>query len=73
MMENVPGLATKGRPLLEALLNELQGHGYHPNVDVLQVADFGVPNSENAWYFWPVAAFASGCQRPRTARIRLER
>ncbi len=43
MMENVPRLASKGRPLLDALLNELRGHGYHPNVEILQVADFGVP------------------------------
>ena len=43
MMENVPGLERKGKPLLDALVGELQDLGYVPNCDVLQVADYGVP------------------------------
>ena len=43
MMENVPGLAQKGKPLLEALVQELQQLGYVTNHDVLQVANYGVP------------------------------
>lgn len=43
MMENVPGLAQKGRPLFDALLEHLTGIGYIPNWSILQVADFGVP------------------------------
>ena len=43
MMENVPGLANKGKPLLDALIEELEGLGYITNCDVLQVADYGVP------------------------------
>lgn len=43
MVENVPGLAQKGRPLFDALLNQLHCLGYVTNWGVLQVADFGVP------------------------------
>ena len=43
MMENVPGLAKKGRPLFDALLRRLRTLGYEPNWTVLQVADYGVP------------------------------
>lgn len=43
MMENVPGLAQKGRPLFDALLERLEAMGYQTNWSVLQVADYGVP------------------------------
>ncbi len=45
MMENVPGLALKGKPLLDALLECLKDNGYTPTCDVLQVADYGVPQN----------------------------
>lgn len=44
MMENVPGLALKGKPLLEELLAVLDDK-YEVTHDVLQVADFGIPQS----------------------------
>ena len=43
MMENVPGLGQKGKSLLDALVAELKMLGYMLNCDVLQVADYGVP------------------------------
>ena len=43
MMENVPGLAKKGRQLFDALLEQLETLGYETNWSVLQVADYGVP------------------------------
>ena len=43
MMENVPGLAQRGHPLLDRFLADLQDLGYCPTVQVLQVADYGVP------------------------------
>jgi DNA (cytosine-5)-methyltransferase 1 len=43
MMENVPGLAIKGWPILEELIRELEADGYIVNWDILQVADYGVP------------------------------
>ena len=43
MLENVPGLAGRGRPILDALIAELEAEGYVVNWSVLQVADYGVP------------------------------
>ena len=43
MVENVPGLAKKGRALLDALLMRLKALGYETNWSILQVADYGVP------------------------------
>ena len=45
MMENVPGLAKKGKPLFDEFLNDLESLGYKTSWDVLQVADFGVPQN----------------------------
>ncbi|TAN47833.1 MAG: DNA cytosine methyltransferase [Methylococcaceae bacterium] len=43
MMENVPGLANRGKTLLEPMVNRLRKLGYEVNMGVLQVADYGVP------------------------------
>lgn len=43
MIENVPGLANKGRLLFDDLLRRLKRAGYVCNWEILQVADFGVP------------------------------
>ncbi len=43
MMENVPGLTKKGKPLLNEFLDVLRDLGYEPQFGVLQVADYGVP------------------------------
>ena len=43
MMENVPGLANKGRRLYDDLKRRLQELGYLMTDGVLEVADFGVP------------------------------
>lgn len=45
MMENVPGLASRGLPLLEKFEQEIQSLGYVVKRGVLQMADFGVPQS----------------------------
>jgi len=45
IMENVPGLADKGRKLLDEFLGHLSSLGYVPAWDILQVADYGVPQS----------------------------
>ena len=45
MVENVPGLAKKGRALFDGLLRCLAALGYLINYDVLQVADYGVPQT----------------------------
>lgn len=43
MLENVPGLSQKGRVKFDRFLSEIRDLGYMPTFDVLQVADFGVP------------------------------
>ena len=43
MMENVPGLTRKGRPLYDKLRERLQDLGYIITAGILQVADYGVP------------------------------
>lgn len=45
MMENVPGLADKGKVLLDRMIRELKKMGYLVEVSVLQVANYGVPQS----------------------------
>ena len=45
MMENVPGLADRGKPLFNRLLKKLDELKYRYTWDVLQVADYGVPQN----------------------------
>lgn len=45
MMENVPGLADRGKRLFNQLLKTLDELGYTYTWDVLQVADYGVPQN----------------------------
>jgi DNA (cytosine-5)-methyltransferase 1 len=45
MMENVPGLADRGKRLFNKLLRTLDELGYTYAWDVLQVADYGVPQN----------------------------
>jgi len=45
MMENVPGLGTRGEELFLEFINLLYSLDYYPDIGVLQVADFGVPQS----------------------------
>lgn len=45
MIENVPGLANKGRPLFDDLVERLCKLGYICNWGILQVADYGVPQT----------------------------
>jgi DNA (cytosine-5)-methyltransferase 1 len=43
MMENVPGLATRGKPILDEFIKHLQNKGYIVNWKVLQLADYDIP------------------------------
>jgi DNA (cytosine-5)-methyltransferase 1 len=45
MMENVAGLATRGKPKLDQFVMKLTSLGYSVNYDVLQLANYGVPQS----------------------------
>lgn len=43
MMENVPGLAAKGKTLFDPVIERFKTLGYHIDYKVLEVADYGVP------------------------------
>ena len=43
MMENVPGLAQRGKALLDQFVTQLETDGYVVKWQVLQLADYGVP------------------------------
>jgi DNA (cytosine-5)-methyltransferase 1 len=45
MMENVPGLAEKGKSVFRRFISKLESLGYRVTYDVLQVADYGIPQS----------------------------
>lgn len=45
MMENVPGLCQRGKPLFNEFLNILTSLGYVIDWGVLQVADYGIPQN----------------------------
>jgi DNA (cytosine-5)-methyltransferase 1 len=45
MMENVAGLVVRGAPLLQKFVRRLEKLGYVVNCDVLQLANYGVPQS----------------------------
>jgi len=45
MMENVSGLANRGKTVLDEFTKILESLGYIVNKEVLQLADFGVPQS----------------------------
>ncbi len=45
MMENVPGLVTRGKAIFERFINKIRRHGYCPRWEIVQMADYGVPQS----------------------------
>jgi len=45
MMENVAGIVTRGKTILDEFIRRLEILGYVVNCDVLQLADYGIPQS----------------------------
>ncbi|MDP3041750.1 MAG: DNA cytosine methyltransferase [Candidatus Omnitrophota bacterium] len=45
MMENVPRITTKGKEILDGFVEKLKSLGYVVNMGILQMADYGVPQS----------------------------
>ena len=43
MMENVPGTMKRGKQILDEFVRRLESIGYEINMEVLQMADYGVP------------------------------
>lgn len=68
MMENVPGLAGRGLPLLQELISELQELGYIVNYSILQVADYGVPQTRRRLVLLAGLGFRIEMPRPTHAK-----
>jgi len=45
LMENVPGLLKRGKPLFDEFVSILRAEGYSIEAQVVQMADYGVPQS----------------------------
>lgn len=68
MMENVPGLPSKGRTLFEQFLQKLKQLGYKAQWGILQVADFGVPQSRQRLVLLAGLGFPVHLPRPTHSR-----
>jgi len=71
MMENVPGLPTKGSKFFKQLLTKLDLLGYITEWGILQVADYGVPQSRQRLVLLAGKGFPIHLPRPthsKTAR-----
>jgi DNA (cytosine-5)-methyltransferase 1 len=64
MMENVPGLVSKGRPLFAEFVRRLVKAGYVIRYDTLQVADFGVPQNRRRLVLLAGKGFAVPLPKP---------
>jgi len=69
MMENVPGLAKKGKPLFDDFLGMLSALGYVSDYRVLQVADYGVPQSRRRLVLLAGKGFPVTLPEPTHARV----
>jgi len=45
MMENVPGLDGRGKPILDEFVKRIEDVGYKVNKSILQLANYGIPQS----------------------------
>jgi DNA (cytosine-5)-methyltransferase 1 len=71
MMENVPGLAQKGERLLGAFVNRLEAAGYMVEWDVLQIADYGVPQLRRRFVLLAGKGFRVAIPKPTHSRLGL--
>jgi len=68
MMENVPGLAQRGKPLLDAFLVTVRSAGYQVDPQVLQLANYGVPQSRRRLVALGGLGFAVSMPTPTHSR-----
>lgn len=69
IMENVPGLAKKGAPLLNEFISRIQARGYAITQEVLQLADFGVPQSRRRLVVLAGRGFEISLPKPSHSRV----
>ena len=70
MMENVPGLSNKGKPMFDELLQTLEDAGYIVNWGILQVADYGIPQSRRRLVILAGRGFSIELPQPTHSRNR---
>jgi DNA (cytosine-5)-methyltransferase 1 len=68
MLENVPGLARKGKDHLKEFVEKLKTLGYVVNCDVLQVADYGTPQLRKRFVLMAGLGFAIELPSPTHGR-----
>ncbi len=68
MMENVPGLAMKGKRILNKFIRKLESLGYIVQKGVLQMADYGVPQSRRRLVL--LAGMGFGISMPKATHVR---
>lgn len=68
MIENVPGLMGKGRDYLSAFVQDLEELGYIVNYDVLQVADYGIPQERRRFVLLAGLGFEIEIPKPTHSR-----
>jgi DNA (cytosine-5)-methyltransferase 1 len=68
MMENVPGLATRGKAMLDEFIRRIEAKGYVVNKSVLQLADYGIPQSRRRFVLLAGKGFAIPIPGPTHAQ-----
>ena len=69
MMENVPGLDGRGSPLLKKFERKLETMGYVITKNILQMADYGVPQSRRRLVLLAGRGFKVNLPEPTHARV----
>ena len=68
MMENVPGLMKRGKPIFDKFLNILRQKGYQKEWHIEQMADFGVPQSRRRVVLLAGRGFNVSFPEPKRSR-----
>ena len=69
LMENVPGLETRGRHLLDEFVARLRTAGYYPQWWIVQMANYGVPQNRRRLVLLAGRGFAVPLPNPTHARL----
>ena len=68
MMENVPGLAKRGKPVLDEFIQMLEAEGYQVNYAVLQLANYGIPQTRRRFVLLAGKGFEIPIPQPTHAK-----
>lgn len=68
MMENVSGITTKGKSMLDKFAKRLTSMGYLINMNVLQMADYGIPQSRKRFVLLAGKGFDVSLPKPTHSR-----